>query len=58
MLLWGYKADDIKLAMKSKSGEWLYKSKEIETTWNKGKVIIGNITYESSAYVARYTTKK
>lgn len=58
MLLWGYKADDIKLAMKSKSGEWLYKSKEIEKTWNKGKVIIGEITYESSAYVARYTTKK
>lgn len=36
----------------------LFTSKELEKIWGKGFVIIGNVTFESAAYVARYVTKK
>lgn len=41
-----------------KSGLPVYKSKTIEKIWGKGYCPIGLITYESAAYVARYTMKK
>lgn len=58
MLMWGYRAKDLKYYKKTKLGDTLYTSKEIEKIWKNGKIIIGNITYESAAYVGRYTTKK
>lgn len=36
----------------------LWQSEELNTIWRKGNVIIGEVTYKSVAYVARYTLKK
>lgn len=58
MILWGWKPNDLKPLKMNKTGDWLYTSKKIQTKWGKGIVIIGNLTYESASYVARYTNKK
>ena len=36
----------------------IFRSKELESTWTAGISTIGNVTWQSAAYVARYTTKK
>ncbi len=36
----------------------LYTSEILETLWGKGYAVIGSVTFESAAYVARYVTKK
>jgi hypothetical protein len=36
----------------------LYRSKSLEKIWQKGFSTIGNVTFESAGYVARYCTKK
>jgi hypothetical protein len=36
----------------------LYKSKKLEELWPYGHSTIGEVTFESAAYVARYVTKK
>lgn len=41
-----------------KSGLPLYTSSELENLWRLGFCPFGNITFESAAYVARYTLKK
>lgn len=50
-------------------GDWLYNSETLDRLWSKrltenseitniGHAVIGNLTYQSAAYVARYVTKK
>lgn len=39
-------------------GVRLYRSEELERLWTDGYSLIGDVTYESAAYVARYTIKK
>lgn len=36
----------------------LYKSKELSEVWKKGFSSVGEVSFESAAYVARYVTKK
>jgi len=36
----------------------VYRSPELEKIWGKGRVIVGQVTLESAAYVARYCLKK
>ena len=36
----------------------LYSSKMLQTSWKKGFTTLGDLTFESAAYVARYVTKK
>lgn len=36
----------------------LYSSKMLEKIWKKGFVTVGDLTFESAGYVARYVTKK
>ena len=43
---------------KNEIGDTLFTSKELEKIWGNGFVIIGNLTYESAAYIARYVYKK
>ena len=43
---------------KSPSGERLYRSQTLEELWPFGFSSIGNITFQSAAYVARYVMKK
>lgn len=44
--------------MRSPSGELLYRSPELERLWPFGFSSIGQVTFESAAYVARYIMKK
>lgn len=39
-------------------GNKLYRSQELEKVWTYGHSSIGELTFESAAYVARYVTKK
>jgi len=43
---------------KSTQGNNLYVSDTLNNLWKKGYCIIGEVTFESAAYVARYITKK
>lgn len=43
---------------KNAQGDRLYTSRELEDIWQLGWVIIGDLTYDSAAYVARYILKK
>lgn len=43
----------------NQQGDKLYTSQELLTAWqNKGHILIGDVTFQSAAYVARYITKK
>lgn len=42
----------------SRSGEMLFRSETLETLWPYGYSSIGEVTWQSAAYVARYTVKK
>ncbi len=43
---------------KTLRGNPLYTSETLTDTWGKGHCVIGELTYESAAYVARYCMKK
>lgn len=47
-----------KLLWKSFKGFKYYTSSVLEDLWGKGHCIVGDLTFESAAYVARYCTKK
>ncbi len=49
---------DRTLVKHTKAGHPLYTSKTLETAWSHGLVYIGELTFESAAYVARYIMKK
>lgn len=49
---------DMKKWRVSKSGSNLYVSKELQELWNVGHSYVGDVTFASAAYVARYCTKK
>lgn len=56
-ILFGYDFKD-KEPWKKINGQQLYTSEFLSRTWGKGFVTIGNVTFESAAYVARYIMKK
>lgn len=56
--LFGFDFDDKTLWRTSRSGEPLYRSPTLEKLWTLGFSSIGEVTFESAAYVARYITKK
>lgn len=43
---------------RGKSGELLYRSPRLDELWENGDANIGEVTFNSAAYVARYVTKK
>lgn len=43
---------------KTRDGVKLYKSETLKKLWDNGFVTVGDVTFESAAYVARYITKK
>lgn len=55
--LFGYDFPDKKYH-KTKNGHKLYVSDQLNETWGLGNCLIGNVTFESAAYVARYCLKK
>lgn len=63
-IIFNHKFKDLELD-EIRKGEKYYTSKECQSMWrdektkrSRGKCIIGKVTFESAAYVARYTTKK
>lgn len=42
----------------TEAGHKLYRSPRLEALWTHGNCEIGNLTFESAAYIARYVTKK
>jgi len=56
-LLFNHDFND-KYPWQHRNGYQTYRSETLEKTWGKGNIEIGNLTFESAAYVARYTTKK
>lgn len=56
--LFGYRPNDLVLHSQSGSGAKLYRSAFLEKTWGLGFVTVGDMTFESAAYVARYCVAK
>lgn len=56
-LLFGYDFDDKKVHAHS-NGNTLYTSDKLSALWPFGYAVIGDVTFESAAYVARYVMKK
>lgn len=57
-LLFNYNFNDRVYSHTSDSGEKLYISPTLNRIWSYGKAWIGEVTYESCAYVASYVMKK
>lgn len=57
-ILFGYNFDDWIYLHDSEKGNPIYTSPTLERIWQKGFVQVGEVTYDSCAYVARYVMKK
>jgi len=56
--IFGFDFPDKKPFKRSGSGSVLYRSALLESLWPQGQSLIGDVTFESAAYVARYVMKK
>jgi len=56
--IFGFDFHDKKLWQRSPSGSMLYRSADLELLWPFGYSSIGDVNFESAAYVARYIMKK
>lgn len=57
-LIFGLDFNDKKYLRKTPSGERIYTSATLEKTWQLGFSSVGELTYKSAAYVARYIMTK
>jgi len=57
-ILFGWTPPDLIPHTRNQRDEILYTSETLARTWNSGHVIVGQMTFDSAAYVARYCTKK
>lgn len=55
--IFGYRPKDLEV-WSFRSGVTLYRSALLEKLWPFGFVTVGDVTYQSAAYVARYVVKK
>lgn len=58
LILFNHTFTDLTLWRKSNAGNSLFRSATLERLWPYGYSSIGNVTFESAAYVARYIMKK
>ena len=56
-LLFNYSPKD-KIVWSEREGNVLWTSEELTRLWGKGHVVIGEVTFETAAYTARYIMKK
>jgi hypothetical protein len=56
--IFGLDFDDKKLWKRTSANSLLYRSADLELLWPFGYSSIGDVTFESAAYVARYIMKK
>lgn len=57
-IIFGYEPADKQYYSINKRGQILYNSMELQKLWNKGFVVVGDVTKDSANYVCRYVTKK
>lgn len=57
-IMFGLELGDKRFYKRGKNGEDLYTSKSLERVWNHGLCVVGSVTFESCAYVARYIVDK
>lgn len=57
-ICFGLHLDDLEFYKYNKLNQPLYTSEYLNSIWKKGYVIVGEVTWESAAYVSRYVTKK
>lgn len=57
LILFGYRPDDLKVYSTSVAG-FVYESSSLDQIWGQGRVAIGDVSFASAAYVARYCLKK
>lgn len=57
-IIYGLHLDDLVFYKKNVNGDNLYNSEFLSKCWNNGFVVVGQVTWESCAYVARYIMKK
>lgn len=58
IILFGHDFSDKIWFERTEAGEDLYKSKTLTALWGNGMAVIGQVTFKSAAYTARYSTKK
>lgn len=58
LIIFGFRFPDLKRAGKGKSGMQLFQSDLLDKIWGKGFGNIGDVTFKSASYVARYCMKK
>lgn len=56
--IFGLDFEDKKFYRRTETGSVLYTSQILEDLWGRGYCTIGDVTFESAAYVARYIMKK
>jgi hypothetical protein len=56
--IFGHVPDDLRLHGKSESGSSIFTSEFLQSLWPHGYSSVGELTFESAAYVARYVLKK
>ena len=56
--IFGFDFPDKTVWKRTASGSIIYRSKLLESIWTRGYSSIGDVTFESAAYVARYVMKK
>jgi len=57
-IVFNHDFEDKEESGKNKLGNTLYRSEKLEKLWKLGRCWIGEATFESAAYVARYCTKQ
>lgn len=58
VIIFNYSPQDKVVYKRAKRGEWLYNSASLSAIWGSGFVVIGDVSFDSAAYVARYVMKK
>lgn len=58
LLAFNLPLDDLVLYSRSPLGDFYYNSSFLSKIWGKGHVVVGELTEQSAAYVARYCQKK
>lgn len=57
-IIFGHEFTDLEEHSTNPSGDTLYTSPTLDKLWGKGFCTLGEVTFESAAYVARYIMKK
>lgn len=57
-LLFNWQPGDLKLRRTTERGDRAYSSEHLDRLWGRGRTEIGDVTFESAGYCARYAAKK